>query len=51
MHNKKKEKKAKETSNKAIMISVTEEMALPRVALSARIATDERIHASDVKPA
>ena len=50
MHNKKKEKKAKEASNKAIMISVTEEMAQPRMALSARIANDKRIHASDVKP-
>ena len=51
MHHKKKEKKAKEASNKAIMISVTEEMAQPRMTLSARIANDKRIHASDVKPA
>ena len=50
MRNKKKEQKAKEASDKAIMASVTEEMAQPRMAQSARIATDKRIHASDVKP-
>ena len=51
MRNKKKEKKAKEASDKAIMSSVTEEMAQPRMAQSARIATDKRIQSSDVKPA
>ena len=36
MRNKEKDKKAREASNKAILASVTEEMAQPRMAESAR---------------
>jgi hypothetical protein len=49
MRNKKKEKKAKEASDKAIMASVAEEMAQPRVAKSASIKIDKRINATDGK--
>ena len=50
MRNKKRYKKAKEASNKAIMASVTVEMGQPRMAKSARIATDKQINARDGKP-
>ena len=50
MRNKKKDKKAEEASNKAIIESVTEEMAQPRMAESAKIKTDEQINARDGKP-
>jgi hypothetical protein len=49
MRNKKKDKKAKEASNKAVLASVTEEMAQPRLAKSARITTDKQINARDGK--
>ena len=45
MRNKKKDKKAKESSDKAIIASVTEEMAQPRMTQSVRITTDKQIHA------
>jgi hypothetical protein len=47
---KKKYEKAKEIFNKAVMASVTEEMARPRVARSVRITIDKQIHARDGKP-
>jgi hypothetical protein len=50
MRNKKKDKEAKEASNKAAIASVTEEMAQPRIAKSARITTDKQIHARGRKP-
>jgi hypothetical protein len=43
MRNKKKDKKAKEASNKAVIASVTEEMARPRMAKSAQLKTDKQI--------
>jgi hypothetical protein len=49
MRSKKKGKKAKEASNKAILASVTAEMALPRLAKSAQIQTDKRSNAKDAK--
>ena len=49
MRAKKKDKHAKETSDKAILASVTEEMAQPRMTRSARITTDKQIHARDGK--
>ncbi len=42
MRNKKKERKAKIASNKALLASVTEEMAQPRMTESAKIKTDQR---------
>ena len=51
MRNKKKDKKAKEASNKAVIASVTEEMALPRMTQSARITTDKQIHARNGRSA
>jgi hypothetical protein len=45
MRNKKKDREAKEASNKAVIASVTEEMAQLRMAKSARITTDKQIHA------
>jgi hypothetical protein len=51
MRNKKIDKKAQEASDKAIMASVTEEMAQPRMAESARIMTDKQITGKDGKPA
>jgi hypothetical protein len=50
IHNKKKDKKAKEASDKAIMASVTEEMAEPRMSKSASIETDKQNHARNAKP-
>ena len=50
MRNKKKDKKAKEASNESVIASVTEEMAQPRMAKSARITTENQIHARDGKP-
>jgi hypothetical protein len=50
MRNNKNDKKAKEISDKAIIASVTEEMAQPRMAESAKIKTDEQINARDGKP-
>lgn len=47
---KKKYEKAKEIFNKAVMASVTEEMARPRVARSVRITIDKQIHARNGKP-
>ena len=47
---KKKDKHAKETSDKAILASVTEEMAQPRVAKSAAIRTEKKISVPDGKP-
>ena len=49
MRKKKKDKKAKEASDKAIIASVTEEMAQPRMTQSARITTDKQIYARDGK--
>ena len=51
MRNKKKDKKAKEASDKAVIASVTEEMALPRMTQSARITTDKQIHARNGRSA
>jgi hypothetical protein len=50
MRKKKNDKKAKQASDKAVIASVTEEMAQPRMAESAKIKTDERIIATDGKP-
>ena len=50
MPNKKKDKKATDASNKAVIAGVTEEMAQPRMSKSARIISDQRIHARDGKP-
>jgi hypothetical protein len=50
MSNKKRDKKAKEASNKAVIASVTEEMAQPRMTKSARIKTEKQIHARGGKP-
>ena len=47
MHNK---KEANEASDKAVIASVVEEMAQPRMAKSARMTTDKQIHARDGKP-
>ena len=47
MRNKKNDKKAKEASDKAIIASVTEEMAQPRMAESAKIKTDKHNNARD----
>ena len=49
MRNKKKDKKAKERSNKETMASVTDEMAQPRMSKSARIETDKQINVRDGK--
>lgn len=46
MRNKKKDKEAKKASDKAVIVSVTEEMAQPRIVKSARIIIDKQIHAS-----
>jgi hypothetical protein len=51
MRNKKKDKKAQEALDEAIMQSVTKEMAQPRMAESARIIVDKQICARDGKPA
>jgi hypothetical protein len=51
MRNKIKDKKAKEAFDKAVIVSVTEEMAQPRMAESAKIAIDKQINARDGKPA
>lgn len=51
MRNKKKGKKAEAASNKAIMASVTKEMAQPRVAESAQVAADEQTKKRRGKPA
>jgi hypothetical protein len=50
MRNKKRGKKAKETSDKTILATVTEEMAQPRVAKSAAIRAEKQISAPDGKP-
>ena len=50
MRNKKKDKKAKEASDKAIMSSVTREMAQPRMSKSASIETDKQNDARNAKP-
>jgi hypothetical protein len=50
MRNKKKNKKAKEASNKAVIASVTGEMAQPRMSNSARITTKKQIHVRHGKP-
>jgi hypothetical protein len=49
MRSKKKGKKAKEASNKAILASVTAEMALPRLAKSVQILTDKQSNGRDSK--
>ena len=46
MRSKKKDRKAKIASNKVLLASVTEEMAQPRVAQSARAAADEQSNQS-----
>jgi hypothetical protein len=51
MRNRKKDKKAEEASNKAVIASLTEELAQPRMAKSARITTDKQIHVRDRKRA
>jgi hypothetical protein len=50
MRNKKKDKEAKEASNKAVIVSVTEEMAQLRMSKSARITTEKQIHVRSGKP-
>ena len=50
MRNKKKGKKAKVASNRAIITSITEEMAQPRVAESAQVAADEQSKKRRRKP-
>ena len=50
MRNKKNDKKDREASNKAFIASVTEEMARPRMAESAKIKTDKQINATDGEP-
>jgi hypothetical protein len=50
MRAKKKDKKAKETSDKATLARVTDEMAQPRVAKSAAIKTDKSMSAQGGKP-
>ena len=50
MRNKKKGKKAKVASNRAIITSITEEMAQPRVAESAQVAADEQSKKRRGKP-
>jgi len=45
MRSKKKDKKAKEASDSALLANVTEEMAQPRLAKSVQIRTTKRIHA------
>ena len=50
MRKKKNDKKAKQASDKAIIASVTEEMARPRMAESAKIETDKQINATDGEP-
>lgn len=45
MRNKEKDKKAREASNKAILARVTEEMAQPRMAESARKQIDKQMNA------
>ena len=45
MRSKKKDKKAKEESNEAILASVGKEMAQPRVAKSAQIQNNKQMHA------
>jgi hypothetical protein len=49
MRNQKKDKKLRKASNKAILASVTQEMAQPRFAKSAQIQTDKQINARDEK--
>jgi hypothetical protein len=49
MRNKKKNQEAMEASSKAVIASLTEEMAQPRMVKSARITTYKRIHARDGK--
>jgi hypothetical protein len=51
MRHKKKDKKAQEASDKAIMASVTEEMAQPRMAESAKMKIDTQISVREGKPA
>ena len=51
MRDKKKDKKAKDASNKAIIASVTEEMAQPRMAKSASTKANILTHARNGKPA
>jgi hypothetical protein len=50
MPNNKKDKKATDASNKAVIAGVTEEMAQPRMPKSVRIITEKQIHARDGKP-
>jgi hypothetical protein len=50
MRNKKKDRKAQEASDKAIMASVAEEMGQPRVAKSASTRMDKQINARNAKP-
>ena len=50
MRNNKNDKKAKEASDKAIIASVTEEMARPRMAESAKLKADKQINARGGKP-
>ena len=49
MRKKKNDKKAKQASDKAIIASVTEEMARPHIAESVRIAIDKQMNALDGK--
>jgi hypothetical protein len=51
MRKKRKDKKAQEASDKAIMAIVSKEMAQPRMAESARIIADRQITGKDGKPA
>ena len=50
MRTKKKGKRPKKASNKAILTSVTKEMEQPRVAKSARIENNKQINPVDRKP-
>ena len=50
MRSEKKDKKSREASYKAVVASVTEEMAQPRIAKSARADADEQSRESHGKP-
>jgi hypothetical protein len=50
MHREKKDKKAREVSDKAVVASLTEEMTQSRIAKSARADVDEQGNERHVKP-
>jgi hypothetical protein len=49
MRDRKKDKKAQKASDKALMASVSEEMAQPRMTKSSSIETEKLNHARDAK--